>query len=93
MSRRVAAQTLKEASMTRRVRYRFWLELAGAAASLFLTILTLVNKEWIEVLFQVDPDAGSGLLEWAIVFLTGGLTVLLSLALRGEWRRAAPARA
>jgi len=79
--------------MGRRVRYRFWVELAGAVASLCLTILTLVNKEWIEVLFHVDPDAGSGLLEWAIVLLTGGLTVLLSVALRAEWRRTAPARA
>ncbi len=73
--------------MARRVRYRFWVELAGTVASLFVTILTLVNKEWIEVMFHVDPDAGSGLLEWALVILTGGLTVLLSLALRAEWRR------
>jgi glucan phosphoethanolaminetransferase (alkaline phosphatase superfamily) len=81
-----------EARMTRRVRYRFWVELVGTIASLFLTILTIVNKEWIEVLFNVDPDAGSGLLEWAIVLLAGGLTVLFSVALRAEWRRTASAR-
>ena len=51
-------------------------------------VATLFNREWIEMVFRVDPDQGSGALEW---FVVGGLAVVaiaLGLAARYEWRRA-----
>jgi hypothetical protein len=47
-------------------RRRFLTETALAGASGVFTLLTLVWKDWIELVFRVDPDRGSGALEWAI---------------------------
>jgi len=50
-----------------------------------LAILSLITREWIELLFGIDPDHGSGALEWAVV---GGLLVTsLALALVAAWDR------
>ena len=50
-------------------------------------MVTLFNREWIETIFNVDPDQGSGSLELLIV---GGLLVAtIVLCPAGyEWRRA-----
>jgi hypothetical protein len=71
------------------LRRRFWLEGGLGALMAVLFVVTLVQREWIETLFGVDPDQASGSLEWSIV---GGLLlvtlVLFSLAAL-EVRRAA----
>ena len=71
----------------RRLRRRFWIEavLAGTAAALLA--LTLITREWIELIFRVDPDRGSGAAEWLIVALTAALAVACSALARIEWRR------
>jgi hypothetical protein len=76
----------------RQVRQVFWWEIVGAALSVGLLIATLIVPNWIEVVFGVDPDAGSGALErWIVIALAA--TTLLSLVLAGrEWWRA-PRRA
>jgi hypothetical protein len=53
-----------------------------------LLVLTLVWNDWVELVFHVDPDAGSGALEWSIII--GLLCAALALAalVRVEWRRA-----
>jgi hypothetical protein len=73
-----------------RARRRFWVEasLAGGCALAFA--LTLAWREWIEALFRVDPDAGSGALEWGIVAVLGLAALAFSLAARTEWRRSRP---
>jgi len=55
------------------MRQRYWIEAGVAVVSGFLLLLTLVTREWIEALFHVDPDGGSGSLEWLIV---GGLVAM-----------------
>jgi len=32
-----------------------------------IVVLTLLWRDWIEVVFGIDPDRGSGVLEWAII--------------------------
>ena len=73
----------------RTLRRRYWFELGLAVLAGALAVLTLVNHEWIEVAFGVDPDQGSGALEWGIVFATAGIAVISGLAARAERRRVA----
>jgi hypothetical protein len=76
--------------MTNQLRQRFWIEVALASVSAALFVLTLLWKDWIELVFRIDPDAGSGAVEWSIVALTLALTIAFSVAARLEWRRGLP---
>ena len=69
------------------LRQRFWLEAVGAGAALLLALATAVSPTWIERLFGVDPDQGSGALEWAVVAGLACIAVSLALITRVEWRR------
>lgn len=77
--------------MRRQLRARFWVATTLGTLSAGLFILTLVWRDWIERILDVEPDAGSGSLEWAIVGATALAAVGLGLLARAEWRRAAPA--
>jgi hypothetical protein len=70
------------------MRLRFWIEVGLAAASALLLVVTLITREWIELVFGVDPDNGSGSLEWLIVALTAATTIAFAVAARLEWRHA-----
>jgi hypothetical protein len=48
------------------LRRRFYLEAALAIASGALFVITLLWHDWIEIVFDVDPDRGNGSLEWMI---------------------------
>ena len=71
----------------RNLRVRFWLASLLSVSSVFLGGLTAVSPSWIEAWFGVDPDRGSGALEWALVVLLLLAVAALRLA-RSEWRRA-----
>ena len=73
------------------VRRRFWVETALAAATGLLAVITLLSKDWIETVFGIDPDEGSGALEWALVLTLLAVTVILGVVARQEWRRPASA--
>ncbi|MET3988082.1 ABC transporter permease [Streptomyces sp. PvR034] len=75
------------------VRTRFWAETALGSLSGLLFLVTLVRRDWIELLFGVEPDAGGGALEWLIVAVTALVTVLCAVGARMEWRRTHPAGA
>jgi len=70
------------------VRARFWLEAILAALTTGLFVLTLVSRDWIERIFHVEPDEGSGMLEWLIVAVLLVVSIALIAAARTEWRRA-----
>jgi hypothetical protein len=76
----------------RALRPVFWIEALFAVVSGILTILTLFWRDWIEIVFHIDPDGGDGSAEWLVVLVSLGATVTLSALARHEWRRVAGAR-
>ncbi len=77
--------------MSHRPRRRFWLETIGAGTCSAVALLTVISSDWIEAAFGIDPDHGSGSLEWGIVAVLVGVALCLAVAARTEWRRAVPA--
>lgn len=73
--------------MPRRILAESTLALVGAV----LAVVTAINAEWIEWLTGLDPDGGSGALEWGIVVVVSlGAVVAGALARRDlrRWRAA-----
>ena len=68
-------------------RTRFFVELAAAAASALLLVLTLVWQDWIEIAFGVDPDRHDGAVEWLIVVALLAVAVGLGRRAHASWRR------
>ncbi|MFE4516948.1 ABC transporter permease [Kitasatospora sp. NPDC056783] len=75
------------------MRPRFWLETALGGLSGLLLLLTLLWPQWIETLLGLDPDAGSGTVEWLVVALAAAVTAACALGARFEWSRECPAPA
>lgn len=70
-----------------RMRGRFWIEAALASLFTVMAVVTLINSEWIEAVFGVEPDGGSGALEWAIVVVLGVAAIGSAILAQREWRR------
>jgi hypothetical protein len=79
--------------MTPLPRIKFWLEVVLGLISLGLTLLTLIYRAWIEGLTGLDPDAGSGALEWAIVAALLSATITFAALARHDWHVARDAEA
>jgi hypothetical protein len=69
------------------MRTRFWLEAVLATLTTGLFLLTLISRNWIELVFGVEPDEGNGSLEWLIVGALFVASVVLIAAARAEWQR------
>ncbi len=74
--------------MRNALRWRFWLETAMAIVTSILFVITLVQRDWIEIIFGVDPDNHNGTLEWLIVGALLVVTITLFTLASYEWRRA-----
>jgi tetrahydromethanopterin S-methyltransferase subunit E len=79
--------------MKNSLRLRFWLEAGMGTVTGVLFVVTLFWRDWIEIIFNVDPDQGNGLLEWSIVGALLVVTILLFFLARYEWRRIQPSHA
>lgn len=66
----------------------FRLEILLSVTSVGLGLVTAVWPAWIESVFGVDPDHGSGALEWVVVGCCLCLAVCFSLAAHSTVRRA-----
>jgi hypothetical protein len=74
--------------MRRDLPARFWFEAAAAVLGTVLFVLTLVTREWFELLTGIDPDGGSGTLEFALAFGLLIVAIASSFAARRSYRRA-----
>jgi uncharacterized membrane protein HdeD (DUF308 family) len=74
----------------RSVRVRFWLELVCGLLGAVLFVATLVMREWIELIFGVDPDNGSGALELSIASSLLAVSIATGVLAVREWRQAQP---
>ncbi len=74
--------------MKNRLPIIFWIEAALTLVNAGVLVLTIIEPDWIEAVFKVDPDAGSGAVEWAVMGLTVLLTIVFFALARAEWRRA-----
>jgi hypothetical protein len=63
------------------------IEAGVATLAAALLVLTLITREWIELLTGWDPDGGSGALEWLIVAILAVIALALSLRARSDWRK------
>lgn len=66
---------------------RLAIQLALFVISALLFLVTLVWHDWIELVFGVEPDQGSGGLEWALVAVPAVAAVVFGLRAGAEWRR------
>lgn len=73
--------------MKDRRRRRFRLEVLAAAAASVLALLTVIWAEWIELLTGLDPDRGSGELEWLITGAFALIAITCSLLAQRDHRR------
>jgi energy-coupling factor transporter transmembrane protein EcfT len=73
--------------MKKATTWRFWLEAGTATVTGFLFVITLIWRNWIEILFGIEPDHGDGSLEWFIVAALLVVTFSLFVLARYEWRR------
>jgi hypothetical protein len=74
--------------MRNALRWRFWPEMGLAIVTSILFVFTLAQRDWIEMVFGLDPDQGNGSLEWLIVGALLVVTIALSTLASYEWRRA-----
>jgi len=73
-----AGQRVTEREGIAVARLRYVMELACVVVSGMLAVLTLAAHDWIEVVFGVHPDGGSGLAEVAIVVTLFVVSVALA---------------
>lgn len=69
--------------MPRRILAESTLAMVAAA----LAVVTAINAEWIEWLTGLDPDGGSGALEWGIVVVVSLVAVVAGALARRDLRR------
>ncbi len=74
--------------MKKALRPIFWLETGMATITGILFVITLVWRDWIEIVFNIDPDNRNGSLEWLIVGVLLAVTLVLFTLAGFEWRRA-----
>ena len=65
---------------------RFLARLSLSAASGFLGLLTLIQKDWIEAVTRWDPDRHAGSVEWAVAGALLALALVFAQSARVEWR-------
>jgi hypothetical protein len=69
------------------VRTRFWVEAGIASLCVLGACITLVWRDWIEVVTGIDPDNHDGSSEWVVVAGLLVVGVFVAFIARSEWCR------
>lgn len=72
--------------MTSRRQLRLHIEVVLAFVFALLAIVTVLDPQWIEQLFELDPDSGSGEAEWGLTAAFGVASLVASLLAGRDWR-------
>ena len=72
----------------RALSWRFYLEVVLGSVGVLLFVLTLVWKDWIELVFRIDPDEGNGAAEYFVAFVLLAIVATSCWLARTEWRAA-----
>jgi hypothetical protein len=59
-------------------------DITPALVSAVVAVLTVFVRDWLEVVFRVDPDAGSGALEWVVAAAFAGVAVVFAARARAR---------
>jgi hypothetical protein len=73
--------------MRRQLSARFWFETVAAVIGTVLFVMTLITREWFELLTGLDPDGGSGSLEIALAASLLAVSLGSAFAARRTYRR------
>jgi hypothetical protein len=73
--------------VSNRLPARFWAQISCAVLFGIAFAAALIDPEWIEA-FGIEPDHGSGALEWGLALVLGALCVAFLLAGARTWQRA-----
>ena len=65
--------------MKSRRRQRMHIEVVVAILFALFAVMTIMDPQWIELLFEFDPDRGSGEAEWGITVAFGVASLVASL--------------
>jgi hypothetical protein len=68
------------------LRWQFWLKTSISIAAAALGAVTLLWRDWIEIVFHVDPDHHSGRLEWVVVAGFALVALTAWYLARSDWR-------
>jgi hypothetical protein len=74
--------------MRKNFRRLFWVEVALAAFTGLLALITPIFPDWIELVSGWDPDQHDGSVEWMIVVGLFVVTIVMVALATIEWRRA-----
>lgn len=69
----------------------FWVEAVASGLATLFGLLTIAWHDWIEGVFGIDPDHGSGSAEWIAVFILLGIGIAVGALARRRWLRAVAA--
>jgi hypothetical protein len=67
---------------------RFFFKALLTITSAGLAFITALWPDWIEFVFQIDPDNHSGVLEWGIVLGCLAMAAFFGFLARLDWRTA-----
>lgn len=65
----------------------FWIETLLAAIACILGVVSALWADWIEKIFNVDPDLHSGSTEWNLVIAFALSAMVFGALARRNWRK------